>query len=87
MIGVFSTVLNERSTRSNALAMAAQLRRAGYRLSVLAVGGAEAAPVIKNGQAVLQHGKPVLVRANLRILADLAQRGGGLFHRHPKCQH
>ncbi len=64
-----------------ALIAAVKLRRAGYSVSVLALGSEEGAPVIVEGRPALHQGQPVLARANLKLLADVARQGGGLFQR------
>jgi Ca-activated chloride channel family protein len=62
-------------------AMLPMLRERGVRLSVLAVGTAEGAPVAQPGGGFLtdRNGAIVLPRLDTARLADLARRGGGRF--------
>ena len=77
-------ILVTASTASdNDIAMARQLKRQGYTVSVLGIGTREGAPIPING--AMQHdssGKIIMSQLHPLSLTQLAQAGGGAYHRY-----
>lgn len=64
------------------LDMASDLKRKGYRLSVLAVGSDDAAPIPDGKGGFLRdaNGKVILPQLEIEKLQELAKAGGGSYH-------